>query len=207
MSRITTLACATLGITLLASGTASRAATLYSFDYAYSYERSEVTRSQPQAIHLPGPFGGITLDPGFLPFSPFGFDRNRESTVESLTVNVTGTFTCYAEEADPQLAAAPVAPIVAATENPGVAPEAEQLAVEASILTDPLELEAVLTDSVVAELLEVNGGLDCELQVADGGGEEGPAAVPSPSAAAAGLGLLMLVAARRRRMTPRRNVG
>ena len=207
MRRVIMLNLVAAGGAACASYTGAEAATVYSFDFAYQYERTIVTESEPRGITLPGPFGLITLDPAVLPFSPFGFDRHRQTTLESLTVDVSGTFTCYNEEADPQLALRPVAVATAAEWEPDVAPRAERLAVGASILAEPLELEEVLAAPIAAGAIGLDGLVNCDILVGDGGDDAGPEAVPTPSAAAAGIGLLMAITVRRRRTPPRRIVG
>ena len=181
------------------------AATAYGFDFSYTYDRTTVTRPEPRTITLPGPFGGVTLDAGFLPFSPFGFNRYEETDLESLTINVTGTITCYADEVDPDLATPPVSYAPAE----GIGRGAEQLAVSASVLDEDVTVDSFVAEAV-ADAVDFAALAQLVCDPADAGGDGSgvdPAAVPSPTAAAAGLGLFLLVAARRQRSRPRRVVG
>ncbi len=206
MPRLTPLGwTAVLGTAALVTTPEVGAATAYGFDFSYTYDRTTVNRPEPRTITLPGPFGGVTLDAGFLPFSPFAFDRYEETDLESLTVNVTGTITCYAEEIDPDLGYVPVSYAPAE----GVGQGAEQLAVEATVIDEDVTVESFVAEAVADAVdFAALAQLVCDPADAGGDGSGGdPAAVPSPTAAAAGLGLFLLIAARRQRTRPRRIVG
>ena len=174
MRRFKMLACAAMSGGILAAGSSAEAATLYSFDWDYSYERSTETRDAPRGITLPGPYGSATLKPAALPFSPFGFTRDRTTTIESLTVNVSGTFTCYAEGDGPAACGRSPWCRPLSRASRGSAPRRNSLRWDASIVADPLGVEAVLAEAVATGAIGFAGLLDCELTAGDGDGDGGP---------------------------------